>query len=262
MTENSNLRKRVLLRLVGHPAVLAPVVLGASASTALWTLANQAALGWFAAIAGLLTSLGVYLTRAILDDGQTARKVLAEIDREAQAARETALDQLDKQLVKADRDPRPETALRDLRALLRAFEECASQGASRELATDVEVRARVRQLFDHSVRSLESTMKLHETARQLQLPEARKPLLDQREQILSDVHAGIKQLGTTLVALQRLGAGEQDRSELARLRGELDQSLAVAQRVEQRLNNLFATDLPQENPNPLRPAAEQPTKGD
>jgi hypothetical protein len=210
----------------------------------------------------LLASIGAYLTRVILDNGRTARAVLAELERESQAAREATLDQLDKHLVKSDKDPRPETALRDLRALLRAFEETARQNPSEDVAAAVEVHARVRQLFDRSVRALEQTQKLHDTARQLRLAEARQPLLDQREQVLRDVHAGIQQLGTALVALQRLRSGDQGRTELSRLRDELDRSLEMAHRVEDRLNNLFTEELPREDLPSSRTTTEQPTKGD
>jgi len=262
MAEDSELRKKVLLRLVGHPVVLGPMLLGASASTALWTLNGSANLGWFTLIAGLITSLGAYLTRVILDNGRTARVVLAEVERSEKAARESALDDLDKRMVKGDKDPRPETALRDLRALLRAFEETASRNPDEEAAGAVEVHAQVRELFDRSVRALEQTQKLHDTARQLRLPEARQPLLDQREQILRDVHAGIQQLGNTLVALQQLGSNADGHTQLARLREELDRSLEVAHRVEDRLNNLFTSDVPREVQPTLHPTPEQSTKGD
>jgi hypothetical protein len=73
----------------------------------------------------------------------------------------------------------------------------------------------------------------------LHLPEARKPLLEQRERIIADIQAGIKQVGATLAALQRIGAGDASDRELGRLRVELDQSLEIAGRVEARLNSLL-----------------------
>jgi hypothetical protein len=72
-------------------------------------------LGLFAGLAGILGSAGVYLTRLILDDGKTARDVLADEELGEQRAAQAALDDLDRRLVAADQDPRPETALRHAR---------------------------------------------------------------------------------------------------------------------------------------------------
>lgn len=261
MPDDRTVTRRVLLRLLGSPLVLAPTVLGATASLILWAADGKPGFGWFAALAGLLASAGVYLTKALLDNGRTARRVLAEMEQEAQAAWQAALDDLDRRLVRADQDPRPEMALRDLRALLRAFEDSASQSQTEHLATIVEVRSRVRHLFDHAVRALEQTMKLYETARQLHTPDARRPLLDERERILADVQVSVRQLGTTLATLQKLGAGTQGSNQLARLRQELDQGLEVASRVEARLDDLLHDRLPTLGETLPRPTAEPNVKG-
>ncbi len=233
------IRRKVLLRLLGHPVVIAPLVLGISACIAAWALDWPAALGWFSMFAGAVASAGAYITRVILDDGKTARTVIAEMQQRDQRAIQTALDELDRRLVSSDDDPRPEAALRDLRALVRAFDEFADKSDALRAPALLDVRSRARQIFDSSVRSLEQTLQLGDTAKILHLPEARRPLLEQREKIIAEIQAGVKQLGDTLAALQRLGTGTQSTRELARLRDELDQSLQVASRVEDRLNCLL-----------------------
>jgi len=235
----SQIRRKVFLRLLGHPVVLAPFVLGVSASTALWALSWPLGLGLFAATAGVLASAGAYITRLILDNGKTARAVIAEMEQGDQRAAQAALDDLDRRLVAADNDPRPETALRDLRALVRAVDDYAAGTDAATAPVVIDVRSRVQQIFESSVRSLEQTLQLGDTAKILHLPEARKPLLEQREKIIADIQAGVKQLGGTLAALQQLGTGAQSSRELSRLRDELDQSLAIASRVEERLNSLL-----------------------
>jgi hypothetical protein len=235
----SQLRKKILLRLLGHPLVIAPSVLGVTACTAAWALSLPSGLGWFAGLVGILGSAGAYLTRLIFDDGKTASAVMAEAEQQEQQAAQAALDDLDRRLVSADNDPRPETALRDMRALVRAFDEFAGRADAVPAPAVIDVRSRVQQLFEHSVRSLEQTLRLGDTAKQLAMAEARKPLLAQREKIIKDVQACTKQLGDTLAALQRLDSGDQSTNELARLRDELDQSLQIAGRVEERLNSLF-----------------------
>jgi hypothetical protein len=253
MVNERELKRRVLLRLLGHPVVLAPMLIGLSASTMVWVLSAKPGLGWFAALAGLLLSAGAYVTRALLDEGQTARAVLAEMEQQRQAAWQSVLDDLDQRLVKSDDDPRPERALRDLRALLQAFEGAADQAPPEQLPALIDVRSQVRQLFDSSVHSLEQTIKLYDTARRIQLVEARTPLLQQRENIIKDIQGGIKQLGDTLAALQRLALAGPGGQDLTRLRAELDDSLQVAGRVEARLSALLAPD-----PAPLREASSRP----
>jgi len=238
MNENQ-VRKKILLRLIGHPLVIAPSVLGVSACTAIWALSLPTGLGLFAGLAGVLGSAGVYLTRIILDDGKTAGAVLAEQEQQEEQAAQAVLDDLDRRLAAEDADARPEVALRDMRALVRAFDEFASQVDGVPSAAIIDVRSRVQQLFDHSVRSLEQTLRLGDTAKKLDMAEARKPLLTQREKIIKDVQACVKQLGDTLAALQQLDAGTQSTGELTRLREELDQSLEIAGRVESRLNSLL-----------------------
>jgi acyl-CoA reductase-like NAD-dependent aldehyde dehydrogenase len=103
----------------------------------------------------------------------------------------------------------------------------------------VDVQSRVRQIFDSSVRALEQTLQIGDTAKQLRMAEARKPLLDQRERVIKDIQAAVKQLGGTLAALQRMDTGGATNHELSRLRDELDQSLEIASRVEARLSSLL-----------------------
>jgi hypothetical protein len=233
------IRRKVFLRLLGHPVVLAPLVLGVSASTAVVAFNGPAGLCWFATTAGALASAGAYITRLILDEGKTARAVITEMEQGDQQAVQAALDDLDRRLVAADNDARPEIALRDLRALVRAVDDYVLRTDAVHAPVVIDVRARVHQIFDSSVRSLEQTLQLGNTAKILNLPEARKPLLDQREKIIAEIQAGVKQLGGTLAALQQLGPGAQSSRELTRLRDALDQSLAIAGRVEERLNTLL-----------------------
>jgi hypothetical protein len=233
------IRRKVFLRLLGHPVVIAPFILGVTACTASWALNWPSALGGFAMLAGALGSAGAYITRLIFDDGKTARTVVIESEQQDQQAVQAALDDLDRRLVAADDDPRPETALRDLRALLQAFNEFANQTDAMRAPAVVDVQSRVRQIFDSSVRALEQTLQIGDTAKQLRMAEARKPLLDQRERVIKDIQAAVKQLGGTLAALQRMDTGGATNHELSRLRDELDQSLEIASRVEARLSSLL-----------------------
>lgn len=238
MLDEKSLKKRVFLRLLGSPLTVLPFMAGMTTMMASWALNWNPGLGLFSGLAGTLCAAGAFLTRLLVNGEEVTRTVAAQIEQEEQVARQQALDELDKKLTTADKDPRPETALRDLRALVKALEECSADYDRFNPSTVIEIHSRFSQLFDHCVESLRQTDRLWQTSQQLHSASARKPILDQREKIVSEVQASIKQLSDTLVAMQALGAGERADGQLARLRDELDQSLAIAKTVEERVNDL------------------------
>ena len=260
MVNEAKLRRRVLLRMFGSPFVVAPFVLGMTALTAIWAVGWSFGIALFAGAAGLLTAAGAGLTRLLLDAGTTGQTVRAEMEQEEQRQREAALDELDRRLVAADEDPRPELALRDLRALLRAFEDFAGSENLVALHAVVEVRSKVQQLFDESIDAFEETLKLGAIARELKTEAAHKSMLAQRDNILKEVNKSIRQISEALRALQHIGVGGESSAELARLREELDDSLSVANKVESRIHSLLDEPVQIHQP-PIRPQAEEKQKG-
>lgn len=241
MSDDTSLRRRVLLRLLGSPLVVSPALLGATLGAASWALNWRPGLGAFALLAGLLGSAGMFVTRLLLNGPEIQDAISRELKDQHLNARESALDELDRRLTSSDRDPRPEAALRDLRALRESFEKLATGSDTAGLFTVTEVVAQVRELHDRSARSLEQTIHLHEIAARLTTPSARQPILDHRERLIAEVQATVKQLGATLVALQDLGTNPAAASGLARLRSELDASLQAAARAEARLEAMLAS---------------------
>ncbi|MBM3879397.1 MAG: hypothetical protein FJ387_06710 [Verrucomicrobia bacterium] len=239
MLDANQIRKQVLVRTLGSPWVMGPFLLGMTALTAVWALGLKAGLGWFAGLAGLLGAAGAFVTQLVMRGERTARQVTAELAGRQQESQQAKLDSLDRHLSTADEDPRPEAALRDLRALLLAFETAEAGASPVHLATVVELRARAHQLFEHCVRSLDQTGQLWQTAQQLHTPAARQPILDQRERIIAEVQASVQHLSDTLVGLQTLGTQPGSAKELTRMRTELDQSLELAKTVEARVDSLL-----------------------
>jgi len=239
MPDARQIRNRVLLRLLGHPLVVGPFIAGMTALTAAWSMGSKAGYLLFAGLAGVLAGVGSFVTQLALRGETVARQVTEEVAREEGEAAQRVLDHLDRQLTDADKDPRPETALRDLRALVRAFDEAEAAANRAHLPLIVDLRARVQEVFRQGVEAVAQTGKLWQTARELNTPAARQPLLDQRERLIADVQATVKQLSDTLVGVQSLGTGEGSSRELTRLREELDQSLAMARTVEERVASLL-----------------------
>ena len=58
MNDDTQVSKKVFLRLLGHPVVIAPFVLGATVGMITWAVSAPAVLGWFACFAGGLGSFG------------------------------------------------------------------------------------------------------------------------------------------------------------------------------------------------------------
>jgi hypothetical protein len=238
MLDEKQLKQRVLLRVLASPITLIPFVLGMTALVVTWAMGTATGLGLFAGLAGCLASVGAFVTNLQLNGARVARQVLEELEKEDRADKAKALDDLDHKLTEADEDPRPETMLRDLRVLIQAFDAARNSASRIQTETLVEVQARASQLFDQCVDSLEQTLKLGETASQVRSPAARKPIIQQREKIISDVAACIQQLSAALVAVQNLGASDSSTAQLKRIREELDDSLTIARTVEQRLESL------------------------
>ena len=62
-------------------------------------------------------------------------------------------------------------------------------------------------------------------------------ILNEREKIIKDVESSVEQLGNILASVLSLGLSKRDDTELARIRNELNQSLEVARRVEERMKS-------------------------
>src|SRR5262245_29047991 len=239
MPEARAVRKKVVLRMLGHPVVLAPLIAGATAGAAAFAVGGRVGVVLLSVLAGSLVAVGTWITRLIADDGRTAQGVWKELEAEEHQSRQESLDDLDRRLTAADEDGRPEAALRDLRSLMQAFDELSQHESAVHNVTVVEMRSKVQQIFQQSLQSLEQTLKLGETAQRLLSPSARAPILEQRERLIAEIEGGTRQLGATLAALERLIAGGANQSELARLRDDLDKSLDLASTVEARLQALM-----------------------
>lgn len=233
-----NIRKRVFLQLASSPLVLGPIMLGFTSMVSAWAFdLRQAGLFLFGGIAGMLIGAGSFISKLLLSGNKVAHKVLSEIEEQQFHARQNALDELQRVLEHSDNDPRPEEALGDLRALVETFRSIEASNASAQWAIMVDVRLQVESLFAHCVRLIEQTHHLRITADKLNTEAARHPVLEQRELIIHEIQACVKQLSHSLVSLQRMGHVQASTKDLQQMRKELDASLEVARKVEERMQD-------------------------
>ncbi len=229
--DRKELKRRVLTQLLGHPLTVWPTVGGAAALLAGVALPFVGAVPAFLGLAGIATGVGtlalrwLYRRDAILE--QSARRM----EQEARQGREAELDALHEDL-QADGDPRTEQLLSDMRELTAMVRD---EQTWPDITSSVrfDILAGVEELFAASVGRLRLSLTLFERAQRIALPEAREPLLNQREALINQVAKGIAELGRILAEIQALGIREVSEEDLSRIIGDLERSVE-AERVTQR----------------------------
>jgi hypothetical protein len=221
-------KRKVLLDIFAAPSTLLPIAGGLTALMASWATGGDALLT-FAGIAGVLAGAGVLASRLILGLDKITQQAYDYLVDRQRHEQEDALERLDEQLVQ-DRDPRTQNCLRELRHLYSRLNEKVDSGRITPAAYDV-VEG-VDKLFGMCVSQLEHSLELWETAKTMRGP-ARDSMLSQRDQLVREVCESVIHLGNTVDQFH-LVTTKKNREDLARLRNELDESLAIAKRVEER----------------------------
>ena len=228
--------------IVGSPLVLMPFMVGSAAFASLFALGlkGSAAVGAvLVGLVGLLASAGTFLTKFILGRDDRVRQLVEASRDKAKRDKRKALDHFHHRLT-LDGDERTETAMQDLRSLRQAFRELDKIAPDLNRAMIEDIQQRSEELFQQCVSSLEKTLQLWKTAENLASEIARKPILEQREKLVGDVVQTVGHMSRTLAAVQGITDRSDGDARLHRLRGELDQSLEVAKKVEQRIDSLLA----------------------
>ncbi len=217
-----------------------PFVAGVSAFFGTWALDMRPDLGVLGLVLGVLGAGGMFLTQLITTGEKRAHKAINELQAEAHRQRESGLDDLARRLGD-DRDERTETALADLRELAKALDLIDDGVPDTDEFLDesnpmvIEIKLVATALLSQCIQSLEHSLKLWHTAERMRTISARKPILEQREEIVKDVYRSIRDLGNLLVSFQNLGTADDTTSELTRIRKELDDNLKMARQVDARL---------------------------
>lgn len=226
------LRRRVLRKIFLAPTVVLPVVMGMSAWLISWA-GDGVSMMNIAGLIGVLGGVGWAATRAIYGIEKFAQQAYDEMSQEAIQAETQQLDQLD-QLLCEDDDPRDQELLRMLRAQRAQFREIASQPSLAVRST--EVLARVEQLFRASVKNLSECYQLWLQSQSLGRTE-QKALLIEREKLIKEIRVTVEQVQKSLSEYRDLSKRSVG-TDLSELRGELESSIEIAKRTEERLREL------------------------
>ena len=225
-------KRKVYLDLFASPYNLIPFAGGITSLMASWAVGGDPTLT-FAGIAGVLTGIGVTASRLIWGiEGLTEKAYSYQVDKQ-QRDQERRLDRLDEVLTR-DRDPRTQTCLRELRLLYASLHEAAKKG---NISTSsYEIIEGVGKVFDEAVKQLEHSHSLWETARRMHGP-ARDAMMTQRDEIIQDVVKTVVDVGD-MVEQYLLNETIRNKSELDKVRRELNESIEAARRAEERTAEL------------------------
>ncbi|MGH7132958.1 MAG: hypothetical protein ACREJO_13540 [Phycisphaerales bacterium] len=237
--DTPGLRRKVIAKLLAGPSFLVPVVAGISLSIIGWATGVDPIIAGFAGASAVMIGVGALATRALFRIEDLTREAYHEFGAEAARDAEARLDALSVRLI-ADNDPRTEQLLADLRGMYKALKDEVRGNTTLPRVQLLEVAQKADQLFRSCVESLERTLTLYQTSQSMTTVEARESILAKRERLLSEIRASAAHLGKILDGLRSLGLEDGDARTLAILRGELDESLTVARRVEERMQGIQA----------------------
>lgn len=230
-------RKRVLMRILSSPFVLLPFIAGATVSLATWALGLEpAAIYWFSSIVAMLMSPGVFITKMLVGSEVVCKDVMEEMQEEANQAGKNELDDLEKALI-ADGDPRTEKQLRDLRTLVSNFSDSKFSALEIDAMSAVEIMSTVEELFTQSVKHLKQTLDLWNAASELENPKARKPLLEQRENLIIEVEKSIEQLGQNLADIEVMRLSSDPGGDLKKIREQLAGQIKDVETIKTEMND-------------------------
>lgn len=227
-----NVRKKVLLDLFASPWSVVPIAGGLSAWLLSWAIDGQMALN-MAGLIGVMGGIGVMATRVIFGLEKITEDAFEYMTQQQKDAQEKKLDELTQRLM-GDGDPKTESYLAELRQLYQTFLDDLEQG--KLAAGGRRVSEQVQRLFQASVQHLEYSYDLWQRAKRLR-GAAREKLLEEREKAIGEVGETIEHLGLTIHQFHAFRIESND-SELSKLRQELEQSMLVARRAEERISGL------------------------
>jgi RNA polymerase-binding transcription factor DksA len=162
----------------------------------------------------------------------TEQAMQAELD-QRMAQENQRLDRLAQQL-RTDRDHRTQDYLTLLRSLRSDFEQAAHRPGIQ--FRSAQMREQVSLVFAAAVEQLQQSYRLWELAESL-VGNARKKVLADREEVLREVETTVERLQGTVEQFGKL-IKTDSQVDLASMREELEATMRIAQRTEQRMREL------------------------
>lgn len=228
----NEVKRKVWAEIFFAPSVIVTAVAGATALLFSWAVNGNTFLT-LSGIGAILGSLGWLATRAIFGVEKITAQVIEKIKAKQRQAEEDELDSLHQKLL-VDRDHRTQDFLTMLRTVRSEFEKTVMQPGVELRSQDIVNQ--VRQLFGAAVAQLKQSYKLYGLSERL-VGDHRERILQQRESVLVEIDESIQHLQSVTDQYTRMIERDQ-KIDLTNLRDELDTSLEVAKRTEERMREL------------------------
>lgn len=231
-SEVNSTRRFLLRNVLFRPSVLIPMLGGLGCGLASWLTGGNTYLTSLS-ILGVAGSAAWMLTRTFLNVEELTDQALAAKQDAARQAKDAELDQLAKQL-RTDRDPRTKDSLSLLRSLRDEFEQLTDRPGFQ--LRSIRFREQITQVLDVATEQLRESFRLFERSEAI-VGDARKQVLEQRDKIVQDVVATVQRVQGIVDQFRSITKEDQE-TDLQSLQDELDVSLEVAKRTEERRREL------------------------
>ncbi len=227
-----SIKRKVLTELFLAPSVVLPIVGGISAGLLAWAAGGNGYLAG-ASLAGVLGGLGWMVTRIIFQVESITEEAMRYEQQKRIDAERSRLDELAARLTR-DRDHRTQDYLTLLRSLRDDFMETAGQPGVQLRSS--RIREQVDLVFGAAVEQLQQSFRLWELSESL-AGESRKKVLMNREQVLAEIAATVDRLQSTVSQFREL-VRKDKKIDLASMHDELDATMRVARRTEERMREI------------------------
>jgi uncharacterized protein len=227
-----DIKKKVYLDLFASPVTLLPVVGGLTALLASWALGGNTPLT-FGGLASILGGVGLFASRLVFGLERLTEDAYQYVVQRHRRNKEESLSRL-RQRLEQDDDPRTQALLGRLQRLYAELEESIEEGKISLAAHDV--LERVDEMFHVCVDHLQQSFRVWEKSRKVSR-RARQQLLQQREHLIAEVDASVEHLEHKLEQLNAMSL-KKNKSQMSHLRAELDETIEVARRAENRASAL------------------------
>ncbi len=227
-----SIKRKVYSELFLAPSVVLPIVAGITAGMLSWALGGSGYLTGGAVI-GILGGIGWMLTRIIFRVEAITEEAMGLEQQQRIDSENSQLDTLAQQLAR-DQDHRTQDYLTLLRSWREEFLQAAAQPGVQ--LRSMRIREQVDLVFAAAVDQLRQSFRLWELSQSLN-GESRKKVLGDREQVLAEIAATVERLQTTVSQFKELIRNDR-KSDLASMREELDATMRVARRTEERMREI------------------------
>ncbi len=228
-----DIKRKVYLDLFASPETLLPIVGGLTAMLAAWAMPGSQEWLSMGGVAGILGGMGLFATRLVFGLEKLTNRAYEYVVERQQRKQTETLEKLHKKL-QSDQDPRTHRLLEELWALYHTLETDVKDGTITFAAH--EVLEGVDRLFHVCTGYLDRSYQLLVQAGKLR-GGAKKSLMDQREELIKEVGYSVKFLEDKVHQLQTTVI-QKDKTELSSLRAELDETIRVAKRADERTYEL------------------------